>query len=115
MTTYVQHAKPASPKRVGVLALFGCPIPPDSPVPLKLAELGWIEGQTFVFECVSTLDRLASLERLATLEWDKDDERSEREYMRKRLAHDRASRLSAWISSRSKIPHSTRRGSSSES
>jgi hypothetical protein len=25
---------------------------------------------------------------LATLEWDSDDERSEREYMRKRLAHD---------------------------
>jgi hypothetical protein len=66
MTTYVQHAKPASPKRVGVLALFGCPIPPDSPVPRKLAELGGIEGQTFVFECVSTLDRLAALERLAT-------------------------------------------------
>jgi putative ABC transport system substrate-binding protein len=31
----------------------------------RLRELGWIEGQTFVFECVSTVDRLDQVPELA--------------------------------------------------
>ena len=34
---------------------LGCPIPPDSPLTRRLTELGWIEGQNLVFECVSAV------------------------------------------------------------
>jgi len=56
-------------KRVGILAFFGCPTP-DSPswdiwVTRRLTELGWIAGQTFVSECVSTVGRLDQLPALA--------------------------------------------------
>jgi putative ABC transport system substrate-binding protein len=55
----------APPKRIGILAQYGCPIPPDSPIPRRLKELGWAEGQTFVFDCVSTVGRLAEVPVLA--------------------------------------------------
>jgi putative ABC transport system substrate-binding protein len=45
-------------KHIGVLAAFGpCPFRPDNPVVRALAELGWIEEQNFVFDCVSSVDR----------------------------------------------------------
>jgi len=52
-------------KRVGVLAQFGCPVRPDSPVRPRLGELGWIEEQTIVFDCVSTVGSLDQLPALA--------------------------------------------------
>jgi putative ABC transport system substrate-binding protein len=55
----------APPKRVGLLALFGCPIPPDWAGSRRLAELGWIEAQTFVYDCVSTVGRLDQMQALA--------------------------------------------------
>jgi len=33
-------------------------MPSDHPIRRRLAELGWIEGQTFVFDCVSVVGRL---------------------------------------------------------
>jgi putative ABC transport system substrate-binding protein len=38
---------------------------PQNPLHRGLTELGWIEGRTFVFECVSTLGRLDQLAALA--------------------------------------------------
>jgi putative tryptophan/tyrosine transport system substrate-binding protein len=53
-------------KRVGVLASqVPCPLQPDNLVVRRLTELGWIEGRTFVFECVSTVGRLDELPELA--------------------------------------------------
>ena len=41
-------------KRVGVLGWGDpCPMQPDDPVRRRLAELGWIEGQNIVLDCVS--------------------------------------------------------------
>jgi putative ABC transport system substrate-binding protein len=63
---YAQQPKAASPKRVGILTqLVGCPIRPDNSIHRGLTELGWVEGQTFVFECVSTVGRLDQLPALA--------------------------------------------------
>ena len=55
---------PQSLKRIGVLAVFGCPMLPGS-FQRRLAELGWVEGQNFVFDCVSSIDRLDQLPALA--------------------------------------------------
>jgi putative ABC transport system substrate-binding protein len=64
--SYGQQPKTVSPKRVGFLTqLVGCPIKPDNSVHRGLTELGWVEGQTFVFECVSTVGRLDELSALA--------------------------------------------------
>jgi putative ABC transport system substrate-binding protein len=53
-------------KRVGILAsAVPCPLQPDSVVVRRLAELGWVEGQNFVFECVSAVGRLEQLPALA--------------------------------------------------
>ena len=51
-------------KRIGVLAVFGCPMLPGS-FQRRLAELGWVEGHNFVFDCVSSIDRLDQLPALA--------------------------------------------------
>jgi putative ABC transport system substrate-binding protein len=61
------HAQePKQPlKRIGVLAVFGCPLQPGGSLHRRLAELGWIEGRNFVFDCVSTIDRLDQLPELA--------------------------------------------------
>ena len=64
LASYAQQPKQPL-KRVGVLAQFGCPVRPDSPVRPRLGELGWIEGQTIVFDCVSTVGSLDQLSALA--------------------------------------------------
>jgi putative ABC transport system substrate-binding protein len=64
LASYAQQSI-APPKRVGILAQYGCPIPPDSPIPRRLTELAWIEGQTLVFDCVSTVGRLDEVQALA--------------------------------------------------
>jgi len=53
-------------KRVGVLASqVPCPLQPDNPIVRRLGELGWIEGQNFVFDCVSVgrIDQVRALAR----------------------------------------------------
>src|SRR5262245_47219528 len=56
----------APPKRVGVLiTTIPCPITPDHPIRRRLAELGWIEGRNFVFECVSAIGHLDQIPALA--------------------------------------------------
>jgi putative ABC transport system substrate-binding protein len=65
LTGYAQQLQSALPKRIGFLAVHGCPIPSDTPIPRRLAELGWIEGRNFVFDCISTVGRLDQLEALA--------------------------------------------------
>jgi putative ABC transport system substrate-binding protein len=55
----------ASPKRAGVLAVSGCPIESNWLITRRLAELGWVEGRNFVFDCVSTIGRLDELPALA--------------------------------------------------
>jgi putative ABC transport system substrate-binding protein len=65
LACYAQQPNPASPKRVGLLAVLGCPLAQDHPTRRRLAELGWVEGQTFVFECVSTVGRLDQIPALA--------------------------------------------------
>src|SRR5262245_19922284 len=53
-------------KHVGVLAAqFPYPLQPDHPIVRRLIELGWVEGQNFVFDCVSTVGRLDQLPGLA--------------------------------------------------
>src|SRR5215510_2531522 len=53
-------------KRVGVLAsVVPCPLQPDNPIVRRLRELGWIEGQSFVVDCVSTVGRVDQLPVLA--------------------------------------------------
>jgi len=66
LVSYAQQPHPAPMKRVGILAQqVRCPIPLDTPIPRRLAELGWIEGKTFVFDCLSSVDRLNQLPALA--------------------------------------------------
>jgi putative tryptophan/tyrosine transport system substrate-binding protein len=38
------------PKRLGFLSGFGC----GGTLPRRLAELGWVDGRTFTFDCVTT-------------------------------------------------------------
>ena len=46
----------APPKRLGFLSGFGCSTDADpSPMRRRLAELGWINGQTLIVDCVSTV------------------------------------------------------------
>jgi len=61
------YAQPQSapPKRIGFLAPGGCPIAPNNSFARRLAELGWVEGRNFVFECESTVGRLDQLSSLA--------------------------------------------------
>jgi len=53
-------------KRVGILAAdVPCPLQPDDFVVRRLRELGWIEGQNFVFECVSAFGHYSDLDQIA--------------------------------------------------
>jgi hypothetical protein len=54
---------PAAPKRIGALSGFGCGGEAADVFRQRMAELGWIEGQSYVTDCVSTLD----LNQLPTL------------------------------------------------
>jgi putative tryptophan/tyrosine transport system substrate-binding protein len=55
-------------KRVGYLVAFiPCPLPSDHPAVRRLGELGWIEGQNFVFDCVSAVGHYGHLDQLAAL------------------------------------------------
>ena len=54
----------APPKRVGFLSGFGCSTDANpSPFRRRLAELGWVDGQTIILDCVSTssLDQVDAL------------------------------------------------------
>jgi putative tryptophan/tyrosine transport system substrate-binding protein len=54
------------PKRAGVLAsLVPCPLKPDDLAVRRLAELGWVEGQKIVFDCVSAVGRIDQVPTLA--------------------------------------------------
>src|SRR5262245_34504680 len=62
------HAQePKQPlKRVGILSAFApCPLQPDNLIVRRLAELGWVEGQNFVFECASAAGHLDQLPEFA--------------------------------------------------
>jgi putative tryptophan/tyrosine transport system substrate-binding protein len=53
-------------KRVGLLAnIVPCPLQPDNPVVRRLGDLGWIEGQTIVYDCVSAIGRIDQVPALA--------------------------------------------------
>jgi putative ABC transport system substrate-binding protein len=53
-------------KRVGVLAhLVPCPLKPGNIVVRRLGELGWVEGQSIVFDCVSAVGRVDQVPALA--------------------------------------------------
>ncbi len=46
-----------APKRIGFLSGFGCSTDANpSPFRRRLAELGWVNGQTMTLDCVSTVD-----------------------------------------------------------
>jgi len=65
LASYAQQPKQPL-KRVGILAaVVRCPLPPDYSVVLRLAELGWIEGQNFIFDCVSSVGRIDQVPALA--------------------------------------------------
>jgi len=53
-------------KRVGILARDSpCPLESDELIVRRLGELGWIEGQTIAFECVSAFGRIDQVQALA--------------------------------------------------
>jgi putative ABC transport system substrate-binding protein len=65
LASYAQEPKQPL-KRVGDLAAFAtCPLQPDSLVVRRLGELGWIEGQTIVFDCISAIGRIDQVPALA--------------------------------------------------
>ena len=64
LASYAQEPK-QPPKRVGLLAQVSCTLLPDNPIRSRLGELGWVEGQNFVFECVSTAGHLDQVPALA--------------------------------------------------
>ena len=58
LASYAQQPKQPL-KSVGILvATFPCPLQPDNPIVRRLGELGWIEGQNFVFDCASAVGRM---------------------------------------------------------
>jgi putative ABC transport system substrate-binding protein len=67
LASYAQQPKQPV-KRVGVLeAVYPCPLHPNNPIVRRLTELGWIEGQNIVFECVSAAGHYGHLDQLAVL------------------------------------------------
>jgi putative ABC transport system substrate-binding protein len=65
LASYAQQPK-APPKRAGILAAYEpCPLQPRNLVVRRLRELGWIEGQNILIECVSTFGHLDQLSALA--------------------------------------------------
>jgi putative ABC transport system substrate-binding protein len=75
-TCYAQQSQSGPPKRIALLSRFECPLP-DDPIlrtglrsfweilHRRLEELGWIEGRTIAFECVSMVGRWDQLPALA--------------------------------------------------
>jgi putative ABC transport system substrate-binding protein len=64
IASYAQQ--PTQPlKRVGILRSGPCPLLPDDLIVRRLKELGWIEGQNFVLECVSAVGRVNEVPALA--------------------------------------------------
>jgi len=63
LASYAQQPKEPL-KRIGILA-DTCSLQPNNLIVRRLGELGWIEGQTIVFDCVSTIGRLDQLPTLA--------------------------------------------------
>jgi putative tryptophan/tyrosine transport system substrate-binding protein len=67
LASYAQQPKQPL-KRVGVLTSdVPCPLQPDHPIVRRLGELGWSEGQNFVFECISGVGHYGHLDELAAL------------------------------------------------
>ena len=65
LASYAQEPKQPL-KRIGFLSAFvPFPLQPDNLIVRRLGELGWIEGQNFLFECVSAVGRLDQLPALA--------------------------------------------------
>jgi putative ABC transport system substrate-binding protein len=65
LVSYAQQPKQPL-KRVGLLLqAVQCPLQSDNPMVHRLRELGWIEGQTIVSECVSALGRSDQVPALA--------------------------------------------------
>jgi putative tryptophan/tyrosine transport system substrate-binding protein len=65
LACYAQEPKQPL-KRVGILnQATPCPLQPNNPIIRRLGELGWIEGQTMVFDCVSAIGRLDQVPALA--------------------------------------------------
>jgi putative ABC transport system substrate-binding protein len=64
LASYAQQPN-QPPKRVGGLTQIPCPLHPDNLAVRRLAELGWIEGQTITFDCVSTVGRVDQVPVLA--------------------------------------------------
>src|SRR5262245_31706426 len=57
------------PKRVGLLTqAIPCPLQGDDLIVRRLGELGWIEGQTIVIDCVSAVGRLDQVPALWALQ-----------------------------------------------
>ena len=52
-------------KRVGLLSQVGCQTAPNNSFTRRLAELGWVKGRNFDFDCESTVGRLDQLSSLA--------------------------------------------------
>jgi putative ABC transport system substrate-binding protein len=62
----IQTLSASSLKRIGVLNTFGCPVPEDSVARRRLAELGWLEGKNFIYDCVTVAGgRMDQAEQLA--------------------------------------------------
>jgi putative tryptophan/tyrosine transport system substrate-binding protein len=65
LACYAQEPKQPL-KRVGILASDSpCPLQPDNLIVRRLGELGWIEGRTIAFECVSAFGRIDQVQALA--------------------------------------------------
>jgi putative tryptophan/tyrosine transport system substrate-binding protein len=64
LVSYAQQPKQPL-KHVGLLAQNQCPLKPDNPIVRRLGELGWVEGQTIVFDCVSAFGRVDQVPGLA--------------------------------------------------
>jgi putative ABC transport system substrate-binding protein len=64
LASYAQEPKQPL-KRVGVLSQVPCLLQPDNPAVRRLSELGWVEGQNFVLDCVSAVGRMDQVPALA--------------------------------------------------
>src|SRR5262245_59575875 len=65
LASYAQQPKQPL-KRIGILlSVFSCPLQPDNLIVRRLGELGWIEGQNIVFDCVSAVGRIDEVPALA--------------------------------------------------
>jgi putative ABC transport system substrate-binding protein len=67
LACYAQEPNPVPPKRIGLVTSFGCLNKNlrNNPISRRLTELGWIQEQNYIFECVSVLGRLGQLPELA--------------------------------------------------